>query len=278
MSRTGKRNVVILSLIIVAALIVLSAVAIARAAANRAALEDAQNRYEESKNPTATARPSGLVTDGYLRLGSGEAGTMMVHYFGDDTFYGRGTGEALSVNVSSSILTLLHGFLENTYAGGALHGGIPPYYDDVASTNDAIYDFSSYLGAGWNIRLSILAPSDAIIAKNSESSDLTGDAATDIENLVRTIRKSAPCCDILLVIPHNASDALAEIIGEIGAEYALLTVDLRPIAAIAGMVHESGADASYPTVEGHRAMAERIAAVIADAVESGYSIPEMSQS
>ena len=277
MSRTGKRNVIILSLIIVAALIVLSAVAIARAAANRAALEDAQNRYEESKNPTATAKPSGLVTDGYLRLGSGEAGTMMVHYFGDDTFYGRGTGEALSESANGSILTLLHESLAATYAGGSLNGRIPPYNGEVKSTGDVIYDFAGCLSAGWNIRLSVLAPSDDTIAKNREDATLTGNASTDLEALVRMLRTTAPCCDILLVIPHNASDALAAIITEIGTDYSLLTVDLRPIGRTAGMVHESGENAGYPTAEGHRAMAEAIAERIAGAVDSGYSIPAMPQ-
>ena len=277
MNRTAKRNIILLSLILIAAiLIALSAVAISRSAAIRAALEDAHNRYEESKNPTTT-KPTGLVTDGYLRLGRGDAATMMVHYFGDDTFYGRGTGAALSESASGSLLALLHETLAATYASGALNGRIPPYNGEVKSTDDAIYDFAGCLSAGWNIRLSILAPSDATIAKNSEDSDLTGNAFTDLDALVRMLRTTAPCCDILLVIPHNASDALADVITALAAEYALLSVDLRPIGKTAGMVHADGEDAGYPTAEGHRAMAERIAAAIADAVESGYSIPATLQ-
>ena len=280
MNRMGKRNIILLSLILVVILLsALFTVAILRSAEIRAALEDAYNRYEEEKKPTTTTAPQAVIsTDGgYKKLGKGAAASMMVHYFSDDTFYGRGLGQPLSTSVGGSALSLLHRALTDTYAGGSLSGRIPNYTGNVQSTSDMLYDFNGSLGEGWDIRLSILVPSDATIAKNSEDASLSGNAGTDIEALIRELRASAPYCDILLAVPHNASDTLADAILAIGAHYGLVTVDLRPIGRTAGMVHTEGDDIGYPTAEGHRAIAERIAAAIAEAVDAGREIPELPQ-
>ena len=128
-----------------------------------------------------------------------------------------------------------------------------------------------------DFRLAILAPSDESIAKNQETvakkgyrGTLTGEADKDVENLVRMIRDGIPRCDILLAVPHNASDELARIILDLGAHYDLVTVDLRPIAAIEGAINTDGADAGYPTDEGHRLIAAAINEALDGAVRAAH--------
>lgn len=276
MNRSNKQKIILISLLVAAALLLaVFAIAITQSARIQAALEEARDRLEAEKTPTTTAPHAPIKTDGYLSLKNGDVGTMMVHYFGDDTFYGRGTGAPLDVSNEGSALSLLHGMLAATYANGTLSGRIPPYSGTVKNTNDAIYDFGGCAGAGWDLRLSILSPSDATLAKNSENSSLTGKAGEDIEALVRAMRATAPRCDILLVIPHNASQGLADAMYAIAEHYDLLTVDLRELATLPGLVHTEGEDTGYPTSIGHRAIAERIAAAIAEAVKSGHRTEEI---
>ena len=246
----------------------------------RTALEEMRDRFEANKNPTTAAPKDPIKTNGYTSLSSGGIGSMKLYYYGDHSFYGRGTGAEPAVMAEGAISTLLHLDIGATYGrGGSIGGRILTYTGDIHTTEIASADFlSHYANYSMDFRLAILAPSDAILEANRAAAEkagyrgsLTGEAGKDIEALVRTIRESTPRCDILLAVPHDASAALAEAILAIGEHYGLITVDLRVIAATEGMVHESGEDVGYPTAEGHRAIAEALAEAIAEAAESGYT-------
>lgn len=247
----------------------------------QSALEELRDRLEADKAPTTVAPSAPKKTNGYASLASGGIGSMKLYYYGDDSLYGRGTGNTPAVMGEGAISTLLHQTIGATYGrGGSIGGRILTYTGSVYSTEVAANDFVTNLHhpkSPMDFRLAILAPSDATLEKNRETSakdgytgSLCGEAGKDVEALVCTIREWAPCCDILLAVPHNASAALAEAILAIGEHYSLVTVDLRAIAAVDGMVHESGADVGYPTAEGHRAIAEALAEAIAEAVEGGH--------
>ena len=275
-----RQRAIIISLILAAVLmLIFLAAGTMQSTRIQSALEEIRDRIEANKTPTTAAPGEPIKTNGYLSLANGTIGSMKLYYYGDDTLYGRGTGNAPAVMAEGAVSTLLHQTIGSTYGrGNSIGGRILTYNGTVYSTEVAAYDFEVNLYLPMDFRLAILAPSDAILEKNRETAAkdgytgaLCGEAGKDIETLVSSIRASAPRCDILLAVPHNASATLAEAILAIGEHYGLVTVDLRPIAALSGMIHESGEDAGYPTAEGHRAIAEALAAAIAEAAESGYT-------
>ena len=280
MEKKQQRQRLIVILLVVAILLMTTLLALEamQSAYIQSALEELRDRLEADKAPTTVAPSAPIKTNGYASLASGGIGSMKLYYYGDDSLYGRGTGNTPAVMGEGAISTLLHQTIGATYGrGGSIGGRILTYTGSVYSTEVAANDFVTNLHLPMDFRLAILVPSDAIIARNAElaaaagySGSLTGEAGKDVEALVCTIREWAPRCDILLAVPHNASAALAEAILAIGEHYGLITVDLRAIAAVDGMVHESGADVGYPTAEGHRAIAEALAEAIAEAVEGGH--------
>lgn len=275
-----KQRLIVISLIAAILLMtVLLAVGSMQSARIQAALEGIRDRIEANKSPTTAAPKEPIKTMGYASLASGAIGTMKLYYYGDHSFYGRGTGTEPAVMANGAISTLLHLDLGATYGrGGSIGGRILTYTGNLHTTEIAAADFlSNYVTYGMDFRLAVLAPSDAILAENRAAAEkagyrgsLSGEAGKDIEALVRTIRENTPRCDILLAVPYDASDALAEAILAVGEHYGLTTVDLRPIAEGEGMIHESGEDVGYPTAEGHRAIAKMLAEAIAEAVEGGF--------
>ena len=274
-----RRKTILVSLMITAAvLFLIFAACMANSARIRAALEEARDLLEAGKVPITTAPKEPIKTDGYLRLRDGTIGAMKLYYYGDDTFYGRGAGVTPAVMAEGASSTLLHLDIAAAYGrGGSIGGRIPNYSPTPYTTEVAAYDFGINLYLPMDFRLAILSPSDAVIEQNKKaalssgySGALTGEAGKDIETLVLSIRERAPRCDILLAIPHNASNALAAAMLEIGAHYNLITVDLRSAVVGEGMLHTDGADAGYPTKAGHRAIADAILAAIREAVVGGH--------
>ena len=274
----SARILIVLLLLVTIFLLALSVVAVTQNARIRAALEEMRREKEATDSFTSTTPRDPVKTNGYVSLKDGKIGTMCLYYYGDDTFYGRGSGTAPDTSAEGASATLLHRALCGAYEiRGNNRGRILEYRENLYTTEEVARDFLLYrLVAAIDYRLTILCPSDAILSQNEAKLNengyngiLTGDSGKDVEALVRSIRESMPYGDVLLAVPHNASDTLAEVITAIGAHYDLLTVDLRGIAAVDGMVHTSGDDAGYPTAEGHRAIADAIAAAIAEAVESG---------
>ena len=274
-----QRKKIFISLVIAAVILfIVFAACMANSARIRAALEEARDLFEASKLPTTTPPAAPIKTDGYQRLKEGTIGAMKLYYYSDDTFYGRGSGSAPAVMAEGGSSTLLHLGIAAAYGrGGSIGGRIPNYSTEPYTTEVAAYDFGINLYLPMDFRLAVLSPSDAIIEQNKKaalssgySGALTGEAGKDIETLVISIRERAPGCDILLAVPHNASKTLADAILAIGAHYNLITVDLRPIGATPGMVHSGGADAGYPTRDGHRAIADALLNAIREAVEIGH--------
>ena len=277
-----KRNrtiaiVMILLCLVMAALLIVSTT---ESLGLRAALEEARARLEADKPPITLEKRDPIPTNGYVMLGGGTIGSMKLFYYGDDSFYGRGLADtAPGVMAEGATSTLIHREIARAYGkGGSIGGLIITYTGKAHTTEQAIIDcIGNYANYAMDFRLAILAPSDENIAMNREAiagknyrGTLTGEADKDVEALVRTIREGIPRCDILLAVPHNASDELAEIILALGAHYNLVTVDLRPIAAIEGAINQDGADIGYPTDEGHRLIAEAVNAAIDGAVREAH--------
>ena len=284
MYRKNKNRRILIALAAVAVLlIILFAVAMTQSARIRAALEEARDRLEANKTPTTTAPPRAPLP-GYLSLKNRAIGAMKLFYYGDDTVYGRGSGTmpADPANEGAgqgAYSMLLHKAIAEAYNGGASIGGrITTYTKEPHTTEVLTNDFlNNYFYYGMDFRLAILSPSDRILEKNAEVKakdgyvgTLTGDAGKDIEDMIRTIRESAPYCDILLAIPYDASASLADTLLALGGHYGLVVADLRPIGATDGMVHTEGEDIGFPTAQGHRAIADAILAAIAEAVDAGH--------
>lgn len=283
----GKKNrqAVILVSLIVAATLLLTLLVIGTVGNSRihSMLEDLRDRLEATATPIEPPVKEPVKTVGYSSLASGRMGAGCLYYFGDDSFYGRGTGGALGVKNTASTPNLLHQSLTAAYTdGGRINGRLLQYTNDAATikthtTEEGLSDYlTHYSTYGYDFRLAIVMPSDRTIEENRATAErdgyrgsLSGEAGKDIEALVRTIRERTPRCDILLAVQHTASATLAEAILAVGEHYGLKTVDLRQIA---GQIptHEDGEDAGYPTADGHRRIAEALAAAIQEAAEGGH--------
>ncbi len=272
------------------AIVLLSSLVFAvRERARLEALREEESREDDRIAASTTVTPPAGTTPaqpiyklgGYRLLGSGLA-DFNLFYFGDEMMYGRGVSDTLSTAVPC-YRTMVKEGLQDRY-GGEFLGRIPAASSDQTSPPTegngspplwlCDLDFDTRNQGGANFRLAILAPSDRTAAAGTAghtSTGFTGSFARDLERTVRNMRRRAEACDILLIVPHDASDDVAGAILAIAAHYGLRSVDMRTLDG--GLLNAGG----FPTEAGHRAYADAILAEILDAVLDGHTTKSYPQ-
>ncbi len=277
-----SRRVRLALLIAVASLTVALAVALAITlaadAAERRRLEEERQRNENDQTivtGTPLAPPS--LLSGYRLLFEGISDFSLL-YFGDASIFGHGSsdfyGEGSDTAAYPYRLKIRAGLRE---AYGAPAGFVGHIYPHVSPSFElGLADMlASYDPTYLNYRLAVLAPGSENLGSADGSSYGRGFGA-DLESMIRSLRTSLPTCDILLVVPHAATETEAEAILALAAHYGLIAVDARPLfTADPTLLHTEGEHTGLPNDRGHTAYAEAILGAIATAADSAYTSPAL---
>ena len=275
MSRFDKKQIAIFAvlLLLVLALIGLLVAGLSRAADERRELEAEKDKHAVTAPLSGKEDANGDgSTYGYLRLAEGR-GTLFL--FGDEAIYGRGVTTPLSYDCEDAMTTQALINLREIY-GTTLRAYAIREVLKAHTLTYAAEVVARLTESGTPPSLILLAPSDATLAAGLATDPAKYDFGRDLEGCIRTMRSATPYCDILLIIPANASGSTARTINQVAAHYGLLTVDLRAALTTGdGLLHTEGANAGYPTAAGHAAASELITAAVTAAVEGAHTSPAL---
>ncbi len=278
MRRLGRRERWLLIIAVLLSLILCAALVFSLVEAKREEERLLRAQEEESRRAALllAERNDPSLPGGFRLIAEGKS--INVFYFGDEMIYGRGVESTLAVN-ATCYRTLIKEGLEARY-GRAFAGYVPAVRDREGNTlpagegNPALSvanaDFMTAQSLGVNYLLAILAPTERTAAAGAggDSRYYTGDFAHDLEYTVRNMRQNAKNCDIVLVVPHDASEDFAATLLAVATHYGLVTVDMRPLAADAAKL-----TGGWPNEDGHRAYAEAILDAVASSADAGYKTP-----
>ncbi len=274
LTKKTRRLLTVTALALMVALSVMLAVALIGDAVERRRLEE-ERREKENGQPIVTApstTPPSLLS-GYRLLSQGISDFELL-YFGDATIFGYGAsdfyGERNDTSAYPYRLQIRAGLRELYCAPEGFLGRVYPHI-----TPSFEIGLADLIASPLNFRLAILAPSSDNVSA-TEGATFGRGFTPDLESMIRGIRSSRPYCDILLVIPHSATDEEAEAILSLAAHYGLVTADVRPaFTADATLVHTEGEHTGLPNDRGHTAYAEVILAAITDAADREHVSPAL---
>ncbi len=281
MMRLRKKAQLALLIAVLAVAVALSAilaVAMAGDAAERRRLEE-ERLERENEQPFVTSAPQTppSLLSGYRLLSSGVSDFSLL-YFGDASIFGLGASDFYGAEDDPAAypyrLKIRAGLRESYDAPGGFTGHVYPYASPSFETGLADL-IATYDASLLNYRLAVLAPGNENVSATGGPTFGRGFAA-DLESMIRGIRSSLPYCDVLLVVPHTATEEEAAAILAVASHYGLVTVDVRQaFAADATLMHAEGEHRGLPNDSGHTAYAEAILAAITAAANSGHTSPSL---